>query len=161
MKNIRSVYHDSQTEKRTIEEIGRMLSLIYRRQYEQIGDGLKKTGLTALHSVVLVNIYRHPGLNQNELAELISIEKATVSRILMSLEPQKLIERQPDETDRRYNKLYVTRLGEEKVKESLDIQIHIWTVALAAMPQPDREELRARLAQLGECFGFARRDKEE
>jgi len=110
---------------------------------------------------VLVNIFRHPGLNQNELAELISIEKATVSRILMSLEPQKLIERRPDETDRRFNKLYVTDLGEEKVKESLDIQVHIWMTALAAMPQPDREELRERLVQLGECFGFARRDKEE
>lgn len=149
-----SSHGSSDKEKQTIEEIGRLLSLIYRRQYEMIGVGLKKTGLTALHSVILVNIYRHPGINQNELAELISIDKATVSRILLSLEPKNFIEREPDEADHRFNKLYVTKLGERKVEESLDIQINIWLAAVQGMPQADREELMRSLRQLGGFFGF-------
>jgi len=154
MENVKSIYNSSQKEKKTIEKIGRMLSLVYRRQYELIGEGLKKTGLTALHSVILVNIYRHPGLNQNELAELISIDKATVSKILISLEPKNFIDKIPDEADRRFNKLYITKSGEHKVKESLDIQINIWMNILKDIPQADREELMKRLHQLGECFGF-------
>lgn len=154
MNNTQSIFGSDDKERRTIEQIGRILSLVYRRQYEMIGEGLKKTGLTALHSVILVNIYRHPGLNQNELAEMISIEKATVSRILISLEPQKYIIRKPDETDHRFNKLYVTELGEEKVKESLAIQINIWQDVLKDMPQTDREDLMNRLCQLGSYFGF-------
>jgi hypothetical protein len=59
-------------------------------------EKLKTIGLSALHSVVLINIYRYPGLNQNELAQLISIDKATVSRILNSLEPREYIERPPE-----------------------------------------------------------------
>jgi len=155
MQNRENVYKKENIDKRTIEEIGRVLSLVYRRQYEMIGERLKAIGISALHSVVLINIFRHPGLNQKELAELISIDKATVSRILNSLDPKAYIKRSPDASDHRYNKLYLTGLGKEVVQKSMDIQVGMWLEILNEIPQSDRENIMNGLHILGNCFGFS------
>jgi hypothetical protein len=63
MQEIRTVFDPQDVETRTIEELGRTLSNVYRKQYERIGENLRPLGITSLHSVILVNLFRYPGLN--------------------------------------------------------------------------------------------------
>jgi DNA-binding MarR family transcriptional regulator len=138
MQEIRTVFDPQDVETRTIEELGRTLSNVYRKQYERIGENLRPLGITSLHSVILVNLFRYPGLNQNQLVDLISIDKASVSRILRSLEPQGLIRKELDETDHRFYRVFLTALGEETVVKSLTIQVNIWKELLREVSQKDR-----------------------
>lgn len=130
---------------RSTEEIGRLISRLYRLQYEQVGLALKSLQLTALHSTVLVNIYRYPQLNQNQLAEVLCIDKATVSRILRVLEERGLVQRVPFEKDRRLSHIGLTTSGMEIVKQSMARQEQIWEMILEGVSQEQRQQMQKTL----------------
>lgn len=147
MSEVRSIYQPGETAKKTIEELGRLLSLIYRRQYERINVALKPLQITAFQSVLLVNVFRHPGLTPSQLAELISIDKATMSRILYTLISRGLMNRDPGENRRSY-RLSLTEQGEALVRRSLSMQVDVWENFLLGISQEDREHLLVPLRKI-------------
>lgn len=60
---------------------------------------------------VLVLLSSGEGLNQNEIAEYVLKDDATITRILDSLEKKKLAVRKKSEHDRRTNLAYITPQG--------------------------------------------------
>ncbi len=70
-------------------------------------------GLTAGEGRVLARVGRSGALRQNELAETLGVEPMTLSGLVDRLEAKGLVERRPDERDRRAKRVHPTARGVE------------------------------------------------
>jgi DNA-binding MarR family transcriptional regulator len=64
-------------------------------------------GMTRAQWVILARLARQPGMSQNELAGICEVEPITVGRLVDRLEARGFVERRPDATDRRVNRLHL------------------------------------------------------
>jgi DNA-binding MarR family transcriptional regulator len=71
----------------------------------------EKTGLRHLEFGVMVRLHDTPGLDQNSLADWLSMDRATVSTLVFRLEQQGLIERTVNGADRRARVLRLSTAG--------------------------------------------------
>lgn len=91
---------------RYINRIGR-LSGMYRREF------LKEYGLNGIHHTYIINICHHPGVSQEELAQMIFVNKSNVTRQLAYLEKEGFIYRQPSREDKRKSLVYPTQKAQD------------------------------------------------
>ena len=83
----------------------------YSRKYRNIK--LEKYGLKRSDHSYILFLKHHPGASQEELTEMIALDKANVARHLSRLEEQGLIERRQSKTDRRITEVFLSPKGEE------------------------------------------------
>jgi DNA-binding MarR family transcriptional regulator len=74
-------------------------------------EALEPYGLTPQQWGVMIAIVREPGTDQRRVAERRNIDVNSASRLIDELEALKLVRRVPSPTDRRANKLLLTRAG--------------------------------------------------
>ena len=84
---------------------------------------------------LLMAIYQHPGLHQVELAQLIGMDRSTISEISERLAKRGLLERRTDEKDERASKLYLTDQGKLAVEEALPRIISVHDNLLAKLQE--------------------------
>ena len=70
----------------TLTDVARLLRTVFERR-------VRSLGLTRAQWVVIARIYRHPGLSQTEVADLLEIEKATAGRLIDRMELKGWLER--------------------------------------------------------------------
>lgn len=70
---------------------------------------------------VMMNIYRHPGMSQHDVARKLLIGRSNVTMLLPQLEAQGLIRREGDRKDKRVMRLFLTGRGEERLMEALEV----------------------------------------
>lgn len=70
---------------------------------------------------VLMNIYRHPGSSQHEVARKLLVGRSSITMLVPQLEEQGLIRRESDATDRRILRLHLTREGEARLMAALKL----------------------------------------
>lgn len=114
---------------------------IARLQRKLFDRRARTLGLTKALWSVLAHLARREGVSQRYLAEILEVEPITLARHLDRLEAQMWVERRPDRTDRRVNRLYLT----EKAIPILD-KLHAMAVetredALAGLSTDQRELL--------------------
>lgn len=78
-------------------------------------EKLAPMGLKSCHSSYLLAISNHPGISQDQLAQMICINKSNVARQVVVLEDTGFITRSPSPNDKRVMQLYPT----EKTMEVL------------------------------------------
>lgn len=83
-------------------EVQRLLRLYADKQASQYG-------LTRTQWAVLAKVNRTEGLKQAEIAEMLEIQPITLTRLIDKLCKSGLLERRNDATDRRINRLYLTK----------------------------------------------------
>jgi MarR family transcriptional regulator for hemolysin len=83
-------------------EVQRLLRLYADKQAAQYG-------LTRTQWAVLAKVDRTEGLKQAEIAEMLEIQPITLTRLIDKLCKSGLLERRSDATDRRINRLYLTK----------------------------------------------------
>ena len=81
---------------------------LLRQRFDQRARAM---GLTRAQWNVLSHLYRNDGINQAGLADLMEVEPITVGRQLDRMEEAGWIARQPDPSDRRVRRIYMTRQG--------------------------------------------------
>lgn len=62
---------------------------------------------------ILLHLWMKDGQNQQEIADVIFRDKATIARHIDYLEKENLVLRVPDENDKRNKKIYLTHKGKE------------------------------------------------
>ncbi|MDQ0456197.1 MarR family winged helix-turn-helix transcriptional regulator [Rhizobium paknamense] len=88
---------------------------LWRRFVE---EHLLALGFTDARWRPLVHLYHlGDGVTQKELAEMVGLDGSSLVRLLDILEGQTLIERRPDEGDRRVNRIFLTPSGLAVVKD--------------------------------------------
>ena len=74
-------------------------------------------GMTRAQWIILARLSRQPGLSQNELAAICEVEPITVGRLVDRLEARGCVERRPDPTDRRVNRLHLLPAAQPILEE--------------------------------------------
>lgn len=135
----------------TINDVARLLKT-YADQ------SARRYGATRAQWAVLSRLNRCEGLKQSELAELLDLQPISLTRLLDRLAENGLIERRPDPTDRRVNRLYLTpaarplldrltALGEEVMSQVLEGLDDKAVSRLLADLDVMRENLRAAIGR--------------
>ena len=94
-----------------------LVSLIYRKQTTYLNDKLKDVNLSSGLYPLLINVYKHEGISQEELASKLHVNESTVTRNLDKLEKKGLITKTPEKRKKIIN---VTQEGAEIAKKVIN-----------------------------------------
>jgi MarR family transcriptional regulator for hemolysin len=141
MASIRS----RQLASRLLEENSRRLELLLygvarllRRRFDSKARGLQ---LSRTQCQALLYLYRHAGINQTCLAQLLDVKPITLVRLIDKLQRIGLIERQIDPSDRRVWRLNLTPAARAKVAEVRELGDLTRSEALAGLAPAEIEQL--------------------
>lgn len=70
---------------------------------------------------VLMNLYRHPGMSQHDLARRLLVGRSNITMLLPQLEKQGVLRREGDTKDKRVMRLFLTEDGEALLMKALKI----------------------------------------
>lgn len=74
------------------------------------------------HLDILVNLYRTPGISQQDLADKLLVGRSNLSMLLPQMEKRGLLVRRGDKRDRRVLRLELTEIGTELTEKAIVIQ---------------------------------------
>ena len=94
--------------------IGRWFSVLHRRSQIFVVEACEKLHLTYSEYVMLLRIYDHEGARQDELAAMLYLDKAVVTRTMTMLENKGLVYREQDARDKRAKHVYLTDYGKKQ-----------------------------------------------
>jgi DNA-binding MarR family transcriptional regulator len=72
---------------------------------------------------VLMNLYKHPGMSQHDLARKLLVGRSNITMLLPQLERRALVKRKNDGKDRRVLRLFLTKSGEALLMEALKVHM--------------------------------------
>lgn len=99
------------------------------------------TGLRAVHVSILAVIEDNPGVRQGEIGRALGVARANMAPLMAELEAAGLLERTPDEADRRAVSTCLTRSGEAILKNCKARILAHERRALERLTQNERETL--------------------
>jgi DNA-binding MarR family transcriptional regulator len=101
------------------DSLGHLLGRTTRAMGSLLQNSFVKAGhdVTFEQWVILVNLWRHNGQFQQQLADSTYKDKASITRLVDGLEKRNLVERIPDTIDRRHKRIYLTSKGKKMQKE--------------------------------------------
>jgi DNA-binding MarR family transcriptional regulator len=97
-----------------------------------LSAALQPLGLKPAQLDVLMNLYRHPGMSQHELARKLLVGRSNITMLLPQLEKRGLLRREGDEKDRRILRLSLTEPGETLLMQALKVHMALIDKALSA-----------------------------
>lgn len=123
------------------------LNRAFRRRIAHLG--LTPDQFTALRTLLEG---AETGLTQTALGRTMSSDPNTIASLVERMEAGGLIERRPDEADRRARRLRATPHGRRRYAAAREIAVALQAEVLAALPEARRELFLADLASLaGAC----------
>lgn len=131
-----------------LTDVARLLRNAYDRR-------VRSLGLTRSQWWVLNQLFRNPGLNQSELAEILEIERPTLGRLLDRLEAKGWVRREHDARDRRAWRVHLTDAVEPAMRTLRKVAAELMRDALAGLSAGERERfvdtllaIKANLARM-------------
>ncbi len=88
--------------------IGRWIAPLYRYRKSFMAKRLEPYGAASRLFMMLLEISRNDGMNQEQISGCLKIDKATTAKALSRLESEGYIRRETDPDDRRINRVFVT-----------------------------------------------------
>lgn len=129
-------------------QAGHLMRRAHQRHAAIFQDGMGDLQLTPTQFAALVKILDVGQVSQNQLGRLTAMDPATIQGVIQRLEERKLIERQPDPSDRRRAILRLTRDGSEIVAEAIQRARKITEATLAPLNETERRSFLALLHKL-------------
>lgn len=122
-------------------DVARLMRTVFDRRVRDLG-------LTRAQWLALTRLDRRPGVSQSELADMMEIEKAPAGRIVDRLEEKGWVERRPEPTDRRVNRIYLTERGQRVQAAIRPIAEATVNDALAGLTDADRARLNELMGRI-------------
>jgi MarR family transcriptional regulator, organic hydroperoxide resistance regulator len=110
---------------------------------------LARLDLKLPHYDILANIFRFPGLTQQELANRLVVGRSNLSMLLPELERRGLVTRGNDSADKRVRRLNLTDSGNTLTRGALAIQTNIIESMMAALSADECEQLGDYMRRVG------------
>lgn len=124
----------------------RDFSIVLRRSQGYVVEACEYLGLTYSEYVLLLRIYENEGCRQEDLVEMLFVDKAFVTRVIKSLEERNFVYREKDAQDRRIKRIYLTEFAKSQ-KRSLFHILDVWARYLVA--DMDEKEIEGMAKQIG------------
>lgn len=117
-------------------ELGRSVIEMRSRSRQFIQTRIKENKLDITYEMleVLVCLWEKDGINQQEIADRIIKEKASMTYLIDNLSKRKLVIRGEDENDRRNNLIHLTEKGKHLQEELFPWAIEMYAAASADLP---------------------------
>lgn len=131
-------------EKMSVEPIGKYISQIYRRGGAHLSKELSKHGIGIGQLMFLTQLYKQDGISQEELTEILRIDKGTTARAIKKLEEENFVVRVKDEKDRRAYKVYLTDKAKEIKLDILNV-LKTWDKTLVSNLTDEETETFTRI----------------
>ena len=127
-------------------QIGRYISQLYRKGSTFINKGVSKYGIGSGQFMFLLELYIKDGKNQEEISEILKIDKGTTARALKKLEEQGFVTRIKDVNDKRANKIYLNNKAKEVEDGVLDVLID-WNKQITKTLTKEEEDVLKNLLE--------------
>lgn len=119
-------------------EVQRLLRLYADKQASQYG-------LTRTQWAVLAKVDRTEGLKQTEVAEMLEMKPITLTRLIDKLCDSGLLERRNDASDRRVNRLYLTKAARPLMAKLAALRSAIVSTACTGISHSETHRLVQQL----------------
>ncbi|MEZ5811100.1 MAG: MarR family transcriptional regulator [Rhizobiaceae bacterium] len=90
-----------------------------------LAQALAPLGLKTAHLDMMMNIHRHPGMSQQDLANKLLVGRSNITMLLPQMETRGLVRRTIDKRDKRVLRLELTDDGEELLSKALRIHFDL------------------------------------
>jgi DNA-binding MarR family transcriptional regulator len=121
--------------------IGYLTGLVTNTIANVINTSFRQAGLdvTIEQFSILAVLFYKEGVNQQEIAALLSRDKTTIARVIGNMFKKSLLVKVPDNTDRRNNRIYLTQKGKDIQDVAVEIAGKIYMRSLENIPEEQLE----------------------
>lgn len=116
-----------------------------------LSQSLTPLGMKTAHLDMMMNIHRHPGLSQQELANKLLVGRSNITMLLPQMEKRGLVRRETDKRDKRVLRLYLTDEGEDVLAKALDIHLALVERIMANTPVDECDIVGAAMNRVVEA----------
>lgn len=113
-------------------------------------EKMKHFDLKGMHHTYIINICQNPGISQDDLAQLIYVNKSNVTRQLSVLESKGYITREPSEKDGRKLLVYPTDKAYDVFPKVLNILREWNEIIFEGLSESEQSELEIKLKTMME-----------
>ncbi len=116
-----------------------------------LADILKENGieLTKVQLILLKKLNEMDGQPQNNLAFLTNRDKASLARLITTMEKKNLVARIPSKSDHRINNIYITKHGLCILKKAAPVMIEAIEQIQKDIPDKDIEAVIETMKKIG------------
>lgn len=126
-------------------KFGRAFDILQRKTQQFVKTACEPLNLTYSEYVLLMQILATEGKSQDELAEILKLDKSAITRTLSLLEQKKMIRRELVAQDKRFKRIFSTELSRAK-QEYLNAIFQGWMEFLGlSEDRPNMEILSAEI----------------
>lgn len=101
-----------------VGKTAKMMSIFITERFKQHG-----LDLTLEQMIILKILQGKDGCPQNDLAMVTERHKASLTRLLATMEKKNLVAKIPDKSDKRVNRVYVTKTGQKYFQSTIPIML--------------------------------------
>lgn len=116
-----------------------------------------RLALTAEMGQVLHYRWGHSGANQQQIANAVNRDKASLTAMLDNLVRRELVARQEDNSDRRNKRIVLTAKGQALEQQVMPLVREMYAVAAQALPEQHLPAGLTMLAQITQSLTQARK----
>ena len=130
------------------KDLGALFAGIRHLQHIHMHPKLRALGVYRGQPPILMTLGSKDGLSQAELAEEVYLQPPTITKIIGKLERNMFIYRQPDETDQRINRVYLTQKGISVVEKLRRLFAEEERVLFGVFTKEEKQELAEYLQRI-------------
>src|SRR5882757_3307854 len=104
---------------------------------------------------VLMNLYRHPGMSQHDLARKLLVGRSNITMLLPQLEKRGLVRRDNDDKDKRVLRLVLTAPGEALLMKALKVHMALIEKAMAGSSPAECDLVGDQMRRVAEVLRIA------
>ena len=117
-----------------------------------LSDALAPLDLKTAQLDMMMNIYRHPGMSQQELAEKLIVGRSNITMLMPGMIKKGHIKRSGDKQDKRIQRLTLTDEGTALLMQALAIYSALIDKAMATASQEECDRVGAQMLKMIELL---------
>jgi DNA-binding MarR family transcriptional regulator len=117
-----------------------------------LSKALRPLALKTAHLDILLNVFRFPGLSQQELARKLLIGRSNITMLLPQLERRGLITRTADSSDKRVWRLDLTEPGLALTRQAIDIHVALIEKVMATSSEAECDVVGDAMRKVAEML---------
>lgn len=130
------------------QHIGKYIGELHRASSIYFSKKFNKFGIGSGQYIFLLNLYRNSGITQEELTDIVKLDKATTARAIKKLEEEGYVSRVKKENDKRAYRLELTEKAENIKEEVYSIMDQWENKVRSCLTKEETEELINLLSKL-------------
>jgi len=101
---------------------------------------------------VLMNLYRHPGMSQHDLARKLLVGRSNITMLLPQMEARNLLRREADQKDKRVMRLALTAEGEALLMKALKVHTALIEKAMSQSSPAECDLIGEQMRRVAEVL---------